>query len=209
MGLSWGWAGAALGAAAGVALQVGLEVFGQIEAPWSPVVIGLLAGWGVRQCDPTTATGVSYLRGAIASAVALAAIVGGPYLVAQWRAARDVTASVARPPGARAASTTSQAGDGTAAEEALAELPPLAERPRIPGNFGPPPLVDRPGQFSTWQFIFMAVGMLLAYELARGTEVRYDDEESADSATVDRRPAASDAPQGRAVEQRAEDNQPD
>jgi hypothetical protein len=161
--------GGLLGGAIGVGLQVALEVFGKIEATWFPIVIGLLCGLGVRKLDASAATGVSYFRGAVAGLISIGAIVSGPNLVAKVRSMQP-TQGIAKAVANADAGAKKPDEDG----ENVADVPPPVEvRTQPTGKVGPPALAQRPKDFSTAQFVFMAVGILLAYEFARGTEVRF------------------------------------
>lgn len=201
--------GIALGALVGIGAQVAIEGVAHLEATWAPLLIGLLVGFGARKADASSSSGVSYVRGALAAAVALGAIVCGPYLVARVRAAfspRVITHAaphVDPGPGENDADNNAENGDGSDDAGDAQTGSPVGPAtvatgvqggrgatggPAAPGvnqqpgvedvNRGPlddaVSLAHRPDQFSVWQFVFMAVGTLLAYELARGTEVRYE-----------------------------------
>lgn len=164
--------GAVVGAATGVAIHVAIEVFGRIEAPWFAMIIGLLVGLFVRFCDKSCAGHVSYVRGAIAGLIALSAIVGGTYLLGvaltkqAAHANRKVVSDLALP--------TQDVGVDAAPdnpEKHASELESnaMAESPRLANDVGDR-RVGRSGNFSILQFIFIAIGTFIAYELGRGTE---------------------------------------
>ena len=64
--------GGIIGAAVGIGLHLIVEMTTGAEATWFAVVIGLLTGLGVHQANKSLAGRVSYLRGAVAAAIALA-----------------------------------------------------------------------------------------------------------------------------------------
>jgi hypothetical protein len=164
--------GGIVGAAVGVALHTLLETgtLGKpIEASWFAIVIGLLTGLGVRQANRTHMER-SYLRGALSGIIALAAIYGSTVVIAEVMKKRD-QAMVMK--SATAAAETAEASDAAAegddAAAAEAETPAAdADRTMNPalanGVVGNP----RAGDLNPWQFVFMALGALVAYEFGRG-----------------------------------------
>jgi hypothetical protein len=167
MGLGPTLIGAIVGAAVGVGLHQFLEVGLQMEASWFFIVIGLLTGLGVRQANKSLVGRVSYFRGAISGLVALAAIVGSIYLVSLLMAKKDTVKS-GKPLAAETAEDAGQDADGEAADaDALPPAPEAAERATTGAAVGR--VGARPDDFNTWQFVFMAVGTFIAYELGRGS----------------------------------------
>jgi len=161
-------AGAVVGAAIGVVLHLALEVYGGIEAPWFAILIGLLVGLFVRKFDKSCAGHVSYVRGALAGLIALGAIVGSTYLLSFALAkasamARGKPALVAAQPADEDAAREGGEADATELEPdvplELARPAPFAGAGRAGGA----------GELSVLQFIFIAVGTFIAYELGRGT----------------------------------------
>ena len=165
--------GGIVGAAVGVGLHTVLEtgMLGKpIEASWFAIVIGLLTGLGVRQANRTHMER-SYLRGAISGIIALAAIYGSTVVIAEVMKKRDQ--AMATKPAAVTAGEADEAGDDATNEDAAAtadeETPATdADRTMNPalgnGVVGNP----RAGDLNPWQFVFMALGALVAYEFGRG-----------------------------------------
>ena len=171
MGLGATLIGAIIGAAVGVGLHQFLEVGLQMEASWFFIVIGLLTGLGVRQANKSLAGKVSYVRGAISGLVALAAIVGSIYLVSILMAKRDTTSSKPLAEAAPAATAEdNEAGDAATDETPAPATQPEARPAVAPGGVGK--MGGRAEEFSTWQFVFMAVGAFVAYEFGRGSGPR-------------------------------------
>jgi hypothetical protein len=172
MGLGPTLVGGAIGAAVGVVLHLIVESTTGLEAPWFAVIIGLLTGLGVHQANKSLAGRVSYLRGAIAAAIALAAIVGSTPLISYVAKGREREAAAA----VRTTTERDAASDAGEADESATgdEAEPAAEdRGRVvsqatefPAHEGQP---MRPDDFNVWQFVFMAVGTFIAYEFGRGT----------------------------------------
>lgn len=164
--------GGIVGAAVGVGLHTLLEtgMLGKpIEASWFAIVIGLLTGLGVRQANRTHMER-SYLRGAISGIIALAAIYGSTVLIAEVAKKRDK--AVAAKPTATAGESdevSDDAADGDEAAVAEAETPAAdADRTMNPALAGGVVGNPRAGDLNPWQFVFMALGALVAYEFGRG-----------------------------------------
>lgn len=165
--------GAVIGAAVGVGLHVALAtgMFGyQNEATWFAIVIGILTGLGVRQaCRHHMER--SYVRGALAGLIALAAIVASSFAIREVMKGKEVAAK--KGAAAPAADAKDDAKDDAAdadADKEPAEQPAAVDRTAVaaPGAVGPGKrgLADP----SPWEFVFMALGGLVAYELGRGID---------------------------------------
>lgn len=164
--------GGVVGAAVGVALHTVLEtgMLGKpVEASWFAIVIGLLTGLGVRQANRTHMER-SYLRGALAGLIALAAIYGSAEVIANVMKKRDQ--AMKSKPAAAADEAVEKEGDATTTDEtttAEAEAPAKeADRTINPALAGGVVGNPRAGDLNPWQFVFMALGALVAYELGRG-----------------------------------------
>ena len=164
--------GGVVGAAVGVALHTVLEtgMLGKpVEASWFAIVIGLLTGLGVRQANRTHMER-SYLRGALAGLIALAAIYGSAEVIANVMKKRDQ--AMKSKPAAAADGAVEKEGDATTTDEtttAEAEAPAKeADRTINPALAGGVVGNPRAGDLNPWQFVFMALGALVAYELGRG-----------------------------------------
>jgi hypothetical protein len=164
--------GGVVGAAVGVALHTVLEtgMLGKpVEASWFAIVIGLLTGLGVRQANRTHMER-SYLRGALSGLIALAAIYGSTVVIAEVMKKRDQ--AMKTKPAAAADGAVEKEGDATKRDEtptAEAETPAEeTDRTMNPALAGGVVGNPRAGDFNPWQFVFMAIGALVAYELGRG-----------------------------------------
>lgn len=164
--------GGVVGAAVGVALHTVLEtgMLGKpVEASWFAIVIGLLTGLGVRQANRTHMER-SYLRGALSGLIALAAIYGSTVVIAEVMKKRDQ--AMKTKPAAAVDGAVEKEGDATKRDEtptAEAETPAEeTDRTMNPALAGGVVGNPRAGDFNPWQFVFMAIGALVAYELGRG-----------------------------------------
>jgi hypothetical protein len=172
MGLGPTLLGGIVGAAVGVGLHTLLEtgMLGKpIEASWFAIVIGLLTGLGVRQANRTHMER-SYLRGALSGLIALAAIYGSTMVIAEVMKKRDQ--AMAPKPAAAVADADEASDDATEGDEAAtaeAETPAAdADRTMNPALAGGVVGNPRAGDLNPWQFVFMALGALVAYEFGRG-----------------------------------------
>ncbi len=159
--------GAIVGGALGVAALVGVYFLFGLEHTWFAVVVALLAGLGVRAMVVTKGH-ASYVRGALTALVAIAAFVGGKLLVVEVAKLQSAKASqAARPVVAQSEDAEGTASESTSSAEP-AEAPPLViETPRAAeGAVGK---VRVRNELSTWDFIWMSVAALIAYELGRGS----------------------------------------
>ncbi|MDC0936293.1 hypothetical protein OAS39_08385, partial [Pirellulales bacterium] len=176
--------GGVIGAAVAIGIYTVLKTQMQMDAPWFPVVIGILTGLGVRQAQGS-AKNISYLRGAVSGVIAAGAMLGAEQVV-KMVLTQD-TANAAVPQVAAPAGDDADAddGDGAADAEAPAREMPTPKTP-ITGAVGSEStLASQHKKDEVWPFIFMAVGIFLAYELARG---------SADRAVADSGGEASEPP---------------
>lgn len=171
MGIGPTLLGGIIGAAVGVGMHTLLEtgLLGKpIEASWFAVIIGLLTGVGVRQANRQHMER-SYLRGAISGIVALAAIYGSTVIIAEIMKKRDVSIA-AKPP---AAAVDDEAGDeGEASDGAAASADEPAEESADESQnsalAGMGTMQTRASDLNPWQFVWMALGALVAYEFGRG-----------------------------------------
>lgn len=172
MGIGPSIIGAVVGALVGVAAQAGIELGMQKEASWMAIVIGLLAGVGAWKAAGASIHKISYLRGALAALIALGGIFGATQAISA--AAVKRSASAATPfkpdttPALKAPAAEEGEGEGADAVEEAEPAPPAPAADPAPmtlgaGNEKPGPLSPNP-----YQFVFIAVGVFLAYEFARG-----------------------------------------
>jgi hypothetical protein len=159
--------GAIIGAVLGIGLLIAVYLMLGIDKMWMAIPVALLTGLGVRMVAATSGHG-SYLRGAITVVLAMGAYLGGLAILRTVANHRAETVAKANPPRAEAASEPGEPGE--AKTEPAAEAPPVSPTPlATPANLSTrrPAL---PGQFSTWDFISLAVAALVAYELGRGSD---------------------------------------
>jgi hypothetical protein len=171
MGLGPTLVGGIIGAAVGMGLHLLVEVTTGHEAPWFAIVIGLITGLGVHQANKSLAGRVSYLRGAVAAAIALAAIVGSTPLISMVARNRDASAAADADADDQADDDDAEADEDADAGDADAEEAPAEEERSVTaGATGDPGRLGRgPAPFNVWQFVYMAVGTFIAYEFGRGS----------------------------------------
>lgn len=172
MGLGPAIIGGIVGAAIGILIQVAFEVGGNIQAPWGAIIIGALTGLGVRLATAKLPS-PSYARGALALLLGLGAIFASPYAVqrAIARKAEAQKLALSTIKSGKAASKENGQDSADAKDSGV----PEAEREDLPGavpvhGAGGNKLAVRPKGNDLWQFIYMAVGALLAYEFGRGAD---------------------------------------
>jgi hypothetical protein len=163
--------GALVGGVIGVGVLVAAFFLFGVQHTSLALVIAVLVGLGVRMMVSTKGH-ASYLRGALTALIAVAAFVGGSFLVAQLaRSQMAANASrpsrVAAPPQQDDRTTNDEAAMEQDQEPVAEEVEDLASRgaDRI-GTLMRTPI--KPG-YSTWDFVWFSVAMLVAYELGRGT----------------------------------------
>jgi hypothetical protein len=159
--------GAIIGAALGIALLVVVFLMFHIDRVWLAIPVALLTGLGVRMLVSTSGH-ASYLRGAITAVLALLAYLGGWSVVAQvaQMQAKKPSSDLARP--SVAAEADDAEGEGAdAAAAAVPTPPPITERPLASAAGNQRPAMPR--GFSTFDYIWLCVAGLIAYELGRGT----------------------------------------
>jgi hypothetical protein len=163
--------GGAIGAAVGMALHLIVEMATGFEAPWFAVVIGLLTGLGVHQANKSLAGRVSYLRGAVAAAIALLAIVGSTPLISLVASNKENVRNAATPINLRRSDDQAAAApsDADAASQSPADIAASDRDLRAAVVTGHPGEAPQSGDFNLWQFVCMAIGTFIAYEFGRGT----------------------------------------
>jgi hypothetical protein len=172
--------GAVVGGVLGLGLVVALYNFYATDNAWLAILVAVCAGLGVR-ASVVTKGHVSYLRGALTCVIAIGVFAASKFLIAGLASygllsdIRPVKRVIAQPkePGSASeeASTTSN----------LVEAPPIERRSIAAGTAGQS---RTPQPFSTWDFLWISVAALVAYELGRGSEARHV-------------PATEDAPNGK------------
>lgn len=172
--------GGLVGAAVGIGLHLALEVGANYEAPWFAILTGFTTGLGVRQATKNSGPRVSYARGALTSLIALAAIVATYPLISMALDLKSDAAKKKSPTDAAQAdaAATDEAAEGEAAgeeeaagEDAAAKEPATADAATAAATGTPKnKLTLARGDFNLNQFLFMALGALVAYPLGRGSD---------------------------------------
>jgi hypothetical protein len=175
--------GAIIGAAIGVGLLIVVNLLFGVDHIALAIGVALLTGLGVRTLVSTSGH-ASYARGALTGILALAAYVGGWFLVAQVAKAR----SAAAPKPARIAALEVADVDTDKAGATTGEAVVVEERPMEGGPGGPAMRkAVVPGQ-NPLDYVWLAIAALVAYELGRGTGTKPAEVE--ESAEPQEEPAA-------------------
>jgi hypothetical protein len=183
--------GALVGGAVGIAALIGIHMLTGWDKAWLAILVAIITGVGVRWAANTSGH-ASYARGALTALVAILAFLAWYPIQAQL----TVRGALAKPilPNRAAADTepantveadeTAEAADANGNDDAAdsTETPaadtevaePAADAATQPTDDGPnvvPGGLARPRaqQFSTWDFVWLCVAGLIAYELGRGT----------------------------------------
>jgi hypothetical protein len=160
--------GAIIGAALGIGLLVAVYRLFGIDKMWMAIPVAVLTGLGVRMAVATRGH-ASYLRGAITVLLAMGAYLGGLAITKAYANHQAENVAKSSPP--RVASEEPGEPGDAKVEAAAPEAPPVNVPPTATAN---PTLARRsaaPPQFSTWDFLSLAVAALVAYELGRGSGV--------------------------------------
>jgi len=157
--------GGVIGAAVGIGLLLAVYMVAGLDQVWLAIPFAVITGLGVRMLVSTSGH-ASYLRGAMTMILALAAYIAGWMLVAQVATARANAPKKMPARAATAAEDKEGEGDATAA---ATPPPPMPEAPATRMDFKP--RAGGPRQFSTWDFIWLAIAAFVAYELGRGSEL--------------------------------------
>ncbi|MEQ8848546.1 hypothetical protein [Botrimarina sp.] len=153
-------------------LIAALSTLPGIKTLWPVLPAGVLAGLAMRTLGAARVS--TYLRGAVAAAATAVAAVVGPMLTAQWLTAQSSAPVTIQSNQAAAAPADEPqvAGDGAA----LPEPEPVVQleqtgpaRQTVDDPFGAP-----------LDIAWLAIGCLIAYQLGKGKESPYADEEAAD-----------------------------
>jgi hypothetical protein len=156
--------GALLGGAIAIAVLVAIYMLTGWDKAWLAILAAIITGLGVRW-TATTKGHASYARGALTALVAILSFLAFYPIVAQVTVRGGVAKPiVADPLAARATEANEVEADAT--EPAAVEAPRADERPALE-----PAAIPRPRnqQFSEWDFLWLSIAGLIAYELGRGT----------------------------------------
>ncbi len=190
MGIGPSIIGAIVGALVGAAAQAGIEVGMDKEASWMAIAIGLLAGIGAWKAAGAAIHHISYLRGALAALVALGVIFGTTQAISAFRVKQSASSSEAVRPdagpvkGPEASGDAEEGGEATeeeatdeeATDEEATDEEEATEAPApVAPSPAPAPISSMgggekvaPQAPNPYQFVFIALGVFLAYEFARG-----------------------------------------
>lgn len=162
--------GAIVGGLIGVGVLVVAFMFFGAQHTALALVVAALVGMGVRTMVSTKGH-ASYLRGAITALVAIVAFVGGNFVVAKF-AQSQMAANAGQP--MRAAEVAPKPSVEQAEEASDAPAEPVADQAQRERRVSVAPAGGRmrPAMkqaFSTWDFIWISVATLVAYELGRGS----------------------------------------
>jgi hypothetical protein len=157
--------GGIIGGLLGIAALIAVQWLTGYDRTWLAILVAFLTGAGVRTMV-STAGHASYLRGALTALLALAAYAGGTSLYAKvaQNFAAPVQASISLP--------VAEPADKEAAEEVVEEAPvaPVAAPPAIAPRDGAMTAKPQlPQNSSPWDFAWLTIAALLAYELGRGS----------------------------------------
>ncbi|HEY4234686.1 MAG TPA: hypothetical protein VGM76_14730 [Lacipirellulaceae bacterium] len=172
--------GAVIGSVLGVGLVVAIYYFFVLDHAGLAILVAACAGLGVRAMV-TTRGHASYLRGALTCILAIAAFAGSKFLIADL-AARGLLADV-RPIKRLVARPVDNPGGATGDGDTTAQPTETPQIERRPGNGDMVTGKSRsPQRFSTWDFIWLSVAALVAYELGRGTDATRATDQARESA---------------------------
>jgi hypothetical protein len=158
--------GAIIGAAIGIAILIAVQHYRQIDQTWLAIVVALMVGLGVRAMVSTTGH-PSYLRGALTGLLALAAYYGGTQLYSELATRGILAKKMQAPPVAAVgeAETEAEADGVTVPVVPAADQTPVATPTVQPRDFAKAPMQPA----SPWDYVWLSVAALLAYELGRGS----------------------------------------
>jgi hypothetical protein len=158
--------GAILGAVVGTAFLFAIYRFS--DGFWSAIPFAIIMGLGVRMVA-TTAGHASYARGALTMILALAAYIGGLSLVAKVANA-TANAPLKKSAAATAAMSGDKAGEDAKDGESKESAPAPEMQPQTTQGPSAGSRFAASQQFSPWNFIWLAVAALVAYEMGRGSD---------------------------------------
>lgn len=189
--------GAAVGVVVAIAIYVGIRLGTNMQATWFPIITGLLVGLGVRQATPS---GVSYLRGGLSALIAAGAIFGSD-IVAQQAITRDLGKVASTPANLPASDSEEATADEDAEGDAALETDTTTSEdlfdPELLGSTSRNTNLELEpiDKGDVWPFLFMAAGIFLAYEFARGSASRepQTNEEPTEDGSVEDEQAGDEA----------------
>ena len=162
--------GAIVGAAVGVGLLLLVYLTLGLDKSWLSIPFAILTGLGVRMFASTSGH-ASYVRGAMTMAVALAAYIGGWFLVAKVASAHANSAS-SRPAAAAENKAATEPGEAAGTKDATpkdVEPAPQAHLRGGEGAIGRGALPKAGQSYSAVDIICLAIAALVAYEMGRGS----------------------------------------
>ena len=171
--------GALIGGALSILALIGIHMLTGWDKAWLAILVALITGLGVRWAANTTGH-ASYARGALTALIAILAFLAWYPIQAQLTV-RGALAKPILPNRAAVEANTADADEAAepadtadADEAAETVAAPAADVPAAQTGEGPniaPGALARPRaqQFSTWDFLWLCIAGLIAYELGRGT----------------------------------------
>jgi hypothetical protein len=162
--------GAIIGAVIGIAILIAVQHYLQRDQIWLAIVVALVVGLGVRTMVSTSGH-PSIARGALTCVLALVAYYGGTQIYSELARREILAKKLPALPIAHAdeGAKTAEEGDDAkteaepepvepAADQRAARTVRPADNPRVP--------LQAP---SPWDYLWLSIAALLAYELGRGT----------------------------------------
>jgi hypothetical protein len=157
--------GAIIGGALGIAALIAVQYLTGVDQTWLAIVVALFTGLGVRAMVSTSGH-ASYLRGALTAILALAAFWGGTQLFSEL-AQRGVFAKSMPAPKIAAPEVDVEVAEDDGETDVVVEpvAPPVVARVENAGARNPRAAAAQ----SPWDFVWLCLAALVAYELGRGT----------------------------------------
>ena len=174
--------GALVGGAVGIAALIAIYLLTGWDKAWLAILVAIITGAGVRWAANTTGH-ASYARGALTALIAILAFLAWYPIQAQLTVRGNLAKPIlpnraapeTEPANTEAAAEPAETADeDEVAEPAATEAAPAADAVAPPAGEGPilaPAARAKPPaqQFSTWDFLWLCIAGLIAYELGRGT----------------------------------------
>ena len=153
--------GALVGGALGIGVLIGIYMLTGWDKAWLAIPVAVITGLGVRSTAATTGH-ASYARGALTALIAILAFLAWYPIQAQI----TVRGSVAQPIVADRATAEAKTANADDATEPSLEVPRADAGRNLALDAFPKP---RAQPYSTWEFLWLSIAGLIAYELGRGT----------------------------------------
>lgn len=170
--------GALVGGAVGIVALIAIHMLTGWDKAWLAILVAIITGAGVRWIADTRGH-ASYARGALTALIAILAFLAwypiqAKITIGTASVAKPIVADRTKAEATEPRDTTDEAATEDAEEPAEPASTPAADEAAQPnaGEGGlaravPPRLPAQ--QFSTWDFLWLCIAGLIAYELGRGT----------------------------------------